>query len=263
MTVNLADSGGQRDFLLGHGVSTPESLKVLLNGSISGVDSDTFKPDSKSRAQCRKELGIPSKALVAVFLGRMNEDKGVLDLGTALSGLEPSLHMLWVGPDEEGLTDFLNPVRDRYGPTIHHFIGPTSHPNYFLSAGDFLILPSHREGFGTSVIEAASSGLPSIVTNIYGLRDSIIDGITGIAVEPRNVSQLQSAIDLLSHSVPIRTRMGTAARERAVKEFSAYDLTEAFYDFIVLQHAEMHNGVRASLVSRTRSRLKPDGSHST
>ena len=65
-------------------------------------------------------------------------------------------------------------------------------PERFMAAADVFCLPSYREGFGMAIIEAASAGIPSIGTRIYGVTDAIDEGKTGCLYAPRNVDELAS-----------------------------------------------------------------------
>ena len=88
-----------------------------------------------------------------------------------------------------------------------------------MAAADFLVLPSHREGFGAVIIEAAACGIPSIGTRIYGLKDAILDRKTGILVPPGNPRALARAMLSLCRQRHTRLAMGRAARQRVQKDF--------------------------------------------
>ena len=109
----LADSHSQRRFLIAEGVVCENRIQVLADGSICGVDSGRFRPDSEVRQRIRQELQIPDDALVILFLGRLTRDKGVLDLAQAFAMLAAdhrNLYLAIVGPDEvaEGETGLLH-----------------------------------------------------------------------------------------------------------------------------------------------------------
>lgn len=232
-TKTLVDSHSQREYLLQHGVVTPDSSTVLGDGSISGVDTDRFKSDSTARKEVRKNLGIAESTFLILFLGRLNKEKGVIELAEAFKKIHEYCHntaLCFVGPDEDQIIPKLE-----QGGAIH-FVPFTTIPEHYMAAADIFCLPSYREGFGSVVIEAGACGVPAIGSNIYGLSDAIVDGVTGILVATKSVPDLRRAIQLLIDDPPRRMNMGKAARIYAVEKYSQKQLTEqllALYDKLI------------------------------
>jgi glycosyltransferase involved in cell wall biosynthesis len=229
----LADSRSQLQFLRDQRVLGTVDGTVLADGSISGVDLARFRPDAQARAAVRAELGIAGEAIVFVFLGRLQPDKGLADLGAAfarVAAAEPRARLLVIGPDEAGVAARLEAAlgarRDRL-----HLLDFTPAPERFLAAGDVFCLPSYREGFGTSVIEAAACGLPAVASRIYGLTDAVVEGETGLLHRPHDVQGLADAMARLAADPAARARLGAAARARAVAAFSADRVTAALVDW--------------------------------
>lgn len=221
-TRALVDSPSQRDFLLAERVLAANKSAVIGKGSICGVDGARFRPDDAARNVLRGELGIASSAPVLLFLGRLNRDKGVLDLAAAFVRVArcfPEARLLLVGPDEEGITsaviDICAAVQDRV-----QFIDYTNQPERFMAAADIFCLPSYREGFGMVVIEAAAAGLPAVASGIYGVTDAVVDGQTGLLHPPGDVAAIAEKLTELLVA-PDRCRaMGERARLRAQADFS-------------------------------------------
>jgi len=86
-------------------------------------------------------------------------------------------------------------------------------------------LPSYREGFGSVIIEAASCGVPSIGSNIYGLSDAIKTEKTGFLVPVRSSKPLEVAMLKLVNNDKLRNEMGLCARNLAIHNFSQDDIT--------------------------------------
>ena len=218
----LADSNSQIIFLAEQKISPLEKIKVLGAGSICGVDLDRFKPNLLIRLNLRVQLGIPRDAIVYLFIGRLNEDKGILDLSAAfenLSNEDANVHLLVVGPDEEGIYPRI--VKMLVGCSSQlHCIGYSEKPEQYMACADILCLPSHREGFGSVVIEAAAVGLPVIASNIYGLQDAVIDGQTGILHQPKNIDEITAAMRTLGKDSRLRNKMARLAKRRAQAFFS-------------------------------------------
>lgn len=231
----LADSPSQRDFLVREGVVAPGRIEVLGTGSVCGVDTARFRPDVDSRAEVRRAHDIPDTAVVCLYLGRLTRDKGVVELARAFTksaASDPDLRCLVVGPDEGGMQEVM---AQHMGPLASRvrFVGFTSTPERYMAAADLFVIPSYREGFGSSALEAASCGIPAIGSAIYGLSDAIADGQTGVLVPVRDVAALSAAISRMASDHEWRTRLGAQARERALTAFSQEALTRAlaaFYD---------------------------------
>jgi glycosyltransferase involved in cell wall biosynthesis len=234
----LADSASQRAFLAREGVAAYDRITVLGRGSVCGVDSSRFRPDAWAYAAIRGQLGIPADHVVALYVGRLHREKGVPELAAAFAaaaGANDRLHLLLVGPDEQGLRPALAGVLANYDDRVH-FVDQTDAPEKYMAASDFFVIPSHREGFGSTVIEAAACGLPSIGTLIYGLSDAIVDGETGLLVPVGDAEMLSCAIVRLATDERLRAEMGRAARTRVLQHFAQAELTTAlrrYYDSLV------------------------------
>ena len=244
MTASLAthvltDSFPQRLFLIDQGIVGKKKIQVLEHGSIGGVDSERFKPDAIARQELRLSLAIPEDAVVAIFVGRLTRDKGILDLVAAFnhaSAIVPNLHLLIVGPDEQNLSEELR----KMVPTALnrlHLLGQTAEPEKMMAAADFFCLPSYREGFASVVLQAAATGLPSIASNIYGLTDAVDHGKTGFLHETRSIEQICSLLVQYTSNPELRLKMGENARKRALELFSSERLVNAqmrFYETALL-----------------------------
>ena len=209
----IAVSESERNFLIEQKVVKPQKIEVLGAGSIGGVDLERFSIDLKKRDQVRAELKIPGDAIVMIFIGRLVADKGIHELITAYRQLAQDNEHLWlllVGPDEE---DEMQRVELSQSADRVKQVPYTREPESYLAAADFLCLPSHREGFGVVIIEAAAVGLPAIASNIYGISDAVIDGETGLLFECSSVAALKSSIETLLTDSSLRKSLGLKARE--------------------------------------------------
>lgn len=229
----LVDSFSQRAFLVKEQVVIPSKARVLAHGSISGVDVARFRPDSISRLRIRNELGIGDASTVFLFVGRLNRDKGVLDLATAfarLCGGNQQLHLMLVGPDEEGMRSAIIALCAECEKNVH-FLGHTDSPEQYMAASDVLCLPSYREGFGSVVIEAAAVGLPAIGSRIYGITDAIEEGVSGLLHDAGDTGQLAEQMRQLAMDAAMRQKMGRDAQDRARRIYSKEVVVSAQLDF--------------------------------
>jgi glycosyltransferase involved in cell wall biosynthesis len=229
----LADSPSQRKFLIREGVVRSGKVTVLGQGSVCGVDTVRFQPNPVSRSKVRADLGISDTAVVALYLGRLNPDKGIPELASAFLLATQQcvdLHLLLVGPDEAGMqalvADTLSTVAD-----CVHFVGFTTEPEAFMAAANFFVLPSHREGFGSSVIEAAACGIPTIGSRIYGLTDAIVDGVTGLLVPADDVVGIADAMIRLAMDHDFSFTLGEQALARVKRDFKQELLTDALLNY--------------------------------
>lgn len=229
----LVDSRSQRDFLINEKILLTERSTVLHRGSVSGVDLHRFKQNPAARSDIRESLEILLSDTVFLYIGRLNRDKGLLDLANAFCLIHqqyPDSILLVVGPDEEGMQSEMMQILASCADRVR-FVGFADKPEDFMAASDVLCLPSYREGFGNVVIEAAAVGIPAVGSRIYGLIDAIEDEKTGLLFDVRNINSLASVMALMSANVALREKLGKQAKERAIRDFSSEKLGDAWLEF--------------------------------
>lgn len=225
----LTDSYPQRAFLESEGVLRKGQADVLGRGSIAGVDPERFHPNKVMRKEIRHELGVPQDACLLLFVGRLNRDKGVLDLAQAFVRLARDNNKVWlamVGPDEAGIGAQFEAVCGDAMVRVRR-IDYTPTPEHYMTAADVFVLPSYREGFNNVVIEAAACGIPAVASRIYGLTDAVEEGVTGLMHPAGDVASLHDCLVRLCRDQALRTHMGEMARARATTDFSMASVTAA------------------------------------
>jgi glycosyltransferase involved in cell wall biosynthesis len=213
----LVDSPSQRSFLIQERVLSPQRSEVLGAGSVCGVDTLRFAPSPMVRQEVRDAMGSATDSMVCLYLGRLNRDKGVLDLASAFAQVaskHPKAELWVVGPDEDNIYEKMQTLLSACGQQVRR-LGYTNEPERFMQSADLFCLPSYREGFGSSVIEAAACGVPALVSRIYGLTDAVKHGETGWVYEAGNVQNLADHLDSLLKSPAELQSLGKAARENA------------------------------------------------
>jgi glycosyltransferase involved in cell wall biosynthesis len=110
-------------------------------------------------------------------------------------------------------------------------VGYTNEPERFMQAADLFCLPSYREGFGSSVIEAAACGVPALVSRIYGLTDAVVEGETGWMHEAGNVQDLTAQLDDLLNAPAELKHRGEAARAYVEQVFEQSLIINAMLNF--------------------------------
>ena len=230
----IVDSHSQREFLINNNIIKRQKSIVIGDGSISGVDIDLFSPNQHVKQEIREQLKTKSDAIVFLYIGRLSLEKGIIELIKAYSRVADKINntSLWiVGPNETKINNFQQLYDIKYKDSIH-FIPYTPTPERYMMAADICCLPSHREGFGSVIIESASCGVPAIGTKIYGLTDAIVHGVTGLLVEVKNIEDLSDNMILLAENSYLRKKMGKAARRRVVKSFDQRIVVKKLVDFI-------------------------------
>ncbi|MFI3157661.1 MAG: glycosyltransferase family 4 protein [Methylococcaceae bacterium] len=224
----LVVSPSQQDFLVSEGILSADKAKIIGAGSICGVDPVRFQPDIEAGKTVRHELGIGQDATVILFVGRLNRDKGMLDLAAAfdtIAGHHPDAVLLLVGAEEDipfsRIQQICYPERDRL-----HYVHFTAMPERYMSAADIFCLPSYREGFGLSIIEAAACGVPTVATRIYGITDAVEDGRTGLLYPAGDAANLTQSLLTLINNPRLRHEMGVAARERVLQLFPSHKISQ-------------------------------------
>jgi glycosyltransferase involved in cell wall biosynthesis len=229
----LVDSPSQRIFLIQEGVLTATGSAVLGAGSICGVNTQRFYPNPNTRQAVRTEMGSTPDALVCLYLSRLNRDKGVLDLAEAFAQVathHPQAELWVVGPDEANWFDQMHTLLGDVKSQVKR-VGFTPEPERFMQAADVFCLPSYREGFGSSVIEAAACGVPALTSRIYGLTDAVIEGQTGWMHEAGHASELAEKLnELLANPNELLVK-GQAALLYATTAFSEEVITGAMVQF--------------------------------
>ena len=230
----LVDGEGQRQFLIKEGIVSECNSFVPANGSIAGIKMDKYIISADIRQKERARLGISDDQVVYIFLGRLNHDKGIGEIYSAFNMLVaecPKAVLLFYGIDEDGydakVVNYQNIKRGKN----YFFPGLTKTPFKALQGGDVFVLPTWREGFGVSVLEAQALGLPVITSNCYGVVDASVEGVTGLRCGVNDVDGLYRCMKLYYDSADLRELHGAAGRKRVETLFDNDVVSRAWLDF--------------------------------
>lgn len=230
----LVDGESQRQFLIQNHVISAKKSEVLGKGSICGVNTNLFKPIPEIRISERKKMAISDDIVVYVFMGRLNHDKGIEELILAFNRLSEeysNIKLLLLGNEEN---NYISKLKAKGVNTDNRdiiYYGHTSIPAQTTQAGDIFCLPTYREGFGSSVIEASCLGLPVICSNAYGVMDAMVDGETGLRCKVGDVESLYQCMKKLYEDKPLRILLGEHGHERVIKHFSSEVITQHWIDY--------------------------------
>ena len=211
------NSKGLYDFILQNNFTQSNKLKIIANGSSNGIDTTFFSPDQVTeieRVTLREKLNIQPDDFVFVFVGRIVSDKGINELIKAFSELQTvenkpaGIKLLLVG----GLENDLDPLNPETLAEINQnkdiiSVGFQQDVRSFFAIADALVFPSYREGFPNVVMQAGAMGLPSIVSDINGCNEIIIEGENGLIIPPKNVEKLKEKMLTLAKDKNLYTKL--------------------------------------------------------
>ena len=211
------NSKGLYDFILQNNFTQSNKLKIIANGSSNGIDTAFFSPDQVTeieRVTLREKLSIQPDDFVFVFVGRIVSDKGINELIKAFSELQTvenkltGIKLLLVG----GLENDLDPLNPETLAEINQnkdiiSVGFQQDVRSFFAIADALVFPSYREGFPNVVMQAGAMGLPSIVSDINGCNEIIIEGENGLIIPSKNVEKLKEKMLTLAKDKNLYTKL--------------------------------------------------------
>ncbi|MDZ5782820.1 glycosyltransferase family 4 protein [Marinococcus luteus] len=198
-----------------------ESIVKIPNG----VDVDKFHPVSEKRKnQIKEKLDLPSGSVIALFAGAINKRKGIEDLLEAVDMLENETKGIIVlcGPILENIQfeDRIAEINKLKTSTNIIYKGSVDNIEEYMQASDIFLLPSYSEGLPNVLLEANSSGLASIATDIGGNRDVVTDKYNGYLVPVKNANLLSEKLQKLIDEKDLREKMGKNARDLVCENFS-------------------------------------------
>ena len=226
--------GVKNDLIAGKITNKP--LRVLGYGNVMGVDMERFsrRPEVIELANQLRD----DNKFTFVFVGRLVKDKGINELCKAYERIHnqyPNTRCWLVGPYEDNLDPISAESRRLIDESDNGLeaVGRKSGDELlsYYAAADCFVMPSYREGFPNTVMEAGALGLPSIVTDINGSREIIKDGINGMVVPPQNEDRLYQAMVVMITSNLDRKKMADNARKMISDRFEQSYVRKCLYDF--------------------------------
>ena len=173
-------------------------------------------------------LNVPTRAPLAVYSGRLEPDKGLGHLIAAWSpivGRWPNARLWLAGerPDRAALAGQID-ASGLTGRVIP--VGVFDEVDELLAAADLFVSPSPRAEIPLSLLEAMAAGLPIVADDSPGHREAVVNGQHGLLVAATDRAALSSAIERLIDQQDLAARLGTAARKRALDEFSLANMVD-------------------------------------
>jgi glycosyltransferase involved in cell wall biosynthesis len=224
----VAISEGVRNVLIGDGLD-PNRIEVIR----SGIDPRPFDPNYPA-GEARREFGIAEESPVIGCVAHFADHKGhryLVEAAARVAAAVPDVRFLLVGEGE--LKDKIEHQIIRLKLQKHFILtGFRNDILRLLAAMDIVVLSSHLEGLGTSLLDAMAMARPVVATRVGGIPEMVEDGVTGRLVPPRDPAALAEALINLLRRPDERKRMGEAGRARMLSAFSAEAMvtaTESLY----------------------------------
>lgn len=207
-------------------------VKVVGNGTPSGIDVGWFDKSLFSKEYLRNELSILCNDFVFCFVGRINREKGVNELVDAfkeLSKRHSDVRLLLLGPEEEHRAIDEVTKKEIFDNQLIHSLGYQEDVRPYMALSDALVLPSYREGLNLTLIEAGAIGIPCITTDIIGCNEVVKDGITGRIIPPRDKKALYEMMAwFYEHRDDELKRMAECARKSVAERYEQCNTWNAY-----------------------------------
>jgi glycosyltransferase involved in cell wall biosynthesis len=224
--ICLVDSESQKSFLIKNKIVKKKKIFCIGKGSIAGVDLNKFnKTKYIDKLKYIKNInGLSLSKLIITYVGRIHEEKGVFDLIRVFKNLSKKhqIFLIFLGP-----IDFQNKksqiVFNKIIRTNHNikYIKTKPNPELIISITDILCLPSYREGFGSTIIQAAAMGVPCLGSNIIGIKDAIINNQTGLLFNHKNEYDFKKKLEKLIIDKKLRAYLSKNSIAYVIKNYSS------------------------------------------
>ena len=193
-----------------------------------GITPDAGAAKAAARPAVRTEFGVPAEAPLLLTVGRLDPQKGHLDLIGALRRVVaalPSVHLVIAGAPQQASAAYEQALRATTAApelaTRVHWAGHRDDVPALLAACDIVVQPSHWEGFGLVLVEAMAARRPVVATAVSAIPEVVRDGETGLLVPPHDPDALARALLQLCGDPEHRTRLGAAGAARVQSHFTA------------------------------------------
>jgi glycosyltransferase involved in cell wall biosynthesis len=219
---------GVSDFVAGRYQPYPLFSEARVRRIYNGVDLKRFSPPSndKVKASYKKNmLNLHNSETVITYCGQFVPEKGILCYADAVEALLTTCQNLcfaFVGAGP--LYSVIHRIFEVNDPSKVLFLGFRNDFENILRASDILVIPSTwEEAFGLVAAEASACCVPVVGSDVGGIPEVVLDGITGILVPPGNVETMVNALQRLVGDPILRLKMGSAGRKHADKLFRMED----------------------------------------
>lgn len=236
-----------KDIILENRFCRKNKLKVLGQGSTNGINTSYFSTlhfTVEERHSLKTKLKIKEEDFVFVFVGRLVSDKGINELIEAFTKLYKETKkskLLLVGagePKHDPLKEHTLEIIKNHPGILS--VGFQADVRKYFSISDALVFPSYREGFPNVVMQAGAMELPSIVTDINGCNEIIVNGQNGILVPPKDVYKLYEAMKMLMNDDLLYSKLKQSARSMITSRYEQFDI----WNEILEEYKRLENNLK-------------------
>ena len=239
------NSNGLQEIIIKEQFCKPEKLAVIGKGSSNGIKTSYFNPSlfsEEDKTILKDKLGIHPSDFVFIFVGRLVGDKGINELVSAFKKIEKgnTIKLILVGSQEDDLDPLLPEtlLQIQSNPNIIA-VGHQTDVRPYLAISDILVFPSYREGFPNVVMQAGAMELPSIVTDINGCNEIIIEGENGVIIPVKNSNAVYESMKKMMEDSSLRTYLQKNARPMIVSRYEQ----EVVWKALLAEYQKLENNV--------------------
>jgi glycosyltransferase involved in cell wall biosynthesis len=203
---------------------------------VYGVDTTIFAPSNTPKRDIRQQQGLPTTGALMFFGSRIAPEKDAETLLSAIQHLIQGGRDLWILHRSGGYREFLETAAQF---RVDHRVIATDavHPHHDLPldyhAADIFVQASREEGLGFAPLEALAAGVPVVAAHTGGLRETIVDGVTGWTYPVGDVGALAAAIEAILDNPQEAVRRTAAGREMVVAKYHRSDVLDELHRVMV------------------------------
>lgn len=217
------------------GLVSAEKAVLIANGSANGIDHQRFAPliPHSGKRRLLRIAGIENGDKVVGFVGRINKDKGLIELveiWLLVLARFPRAKLVVVGQSECKTREEKSAFSELKGLPGVVLTGRQSSVEEIMPELDVLLLPSHREGFSVVVLEAAACETPTVGFDVTGVRDSVVHGRTGMLAKFGDCQAMAEHVIAYLENPSLKRAHGQAGRERVINDFSQEFVWNSYHE---------------------------------
>jgi glycosyltransferase involved in cell wall biosynthesis len=231
------NSYGLMEIVIKQKFCKPEKIKVIGQGSSNGINTNYFNPElfsDENKQKLKTTLRINSNDFVFIFVGRLVRDKGINELVSSfkkISNLNKNVKLLLVGSPESDLDPLDQTTLEEILLNNNIIsVGFQTDVRPYFAISDCLVFPSYREGFPNVVMQAGAMGLPSLVSDINGCNEIVIDGKNGIIIPPKDTNSIEQSMKIIMNENLLRNQMRSNCRKMIVNRYEQQSVWQAILD---------------------------------